>query len=158
MKISAQIITSFCILSASVALMPVGMDAAGRPPQAAIDPLNTTYLIEGRAVVLTDGRHEIPAAPGSAIKMQTAVFSRPVVGDLDGDGDEDAALPLTHNSGGSGTFYYAAAAINRNERYQGTNAILLGDRIAPMGIVIRSFHVFSIPPSSVLRHRIHRPR
>ena len=118
--------------------MPVGMNAAGRPDQAAIDPLNTTYLIEGKAVFLTDGRHEIPATPSSAMKMKTAVFGRPVVGDLDGDGDQDAVLLLTHDPGGSGTFYYVAAATNRNKRYQGTNAILLGDRISPMGIAIRN--------------------
>jgi hypothetical protein len=48
-------------------------------------------------------------------------------------------LLITHDPGGSGTFYYVAAAINVNKRYQGTNAVLLGDRIAPMDIGIWVF-------------------
>jgi hypothetical protein len=44
---------------------------------------------------------------------------------------------LTHDPGGSGTFYFVAAAINVSGRYQGTNTVLLGDRIAPMDIRIR---------------------
>lgn len=102
------------------------------------DPLNATYLIEGTPVGLTDGRSESPAAPGSAMKMMTAVRRQPVYGDLDGNGDEDAALLLVHNPGGSGTFYYAAAAVNVNGRYQGTQAVLLGDRIIPLDIGIRN--------------------
>ena len=66
------------------------------------------------------------------------MWGQPVYGDMDGDGDKDAALLLTRDSGGSGTFYYVAAAINVKGRYQGTNAVLLGDRIAPMDIGIRS--------------------
>jgi hypothetical protein len=50
----------------------------------------------------------------------------------------DAILILLHDPGGSGTFYYLAIAENRNGHYRGTNAVLLGDRIAPMDIRIRS--------------------
>lgn len=40
--------------------------------------------------------------------------------------------------GGSGTFYYAAAALSTGSGYQGTNAILLGDRIAPQSTQIEN--------------------
>ena len=101
-------------------------------------PLNTTYTIEGREIRLQNGRFEAAAAPGSATKIRTVVFGKPVYGDLDGDGDEDAALFLVHDPGGSGTFYYVAAALNVNGQYIGTNAELLGDRIAPQGVAIRN--------------------
>jgi len=105
--------------------------------QPAPDPLNTTYRIEGDSVALVDGRHERPAASGSAIKVRTTVWQQPVYGDLDGDGNEDAALVLIHAPGGSGTFYYVAAAINADGQSQGTNTVLLGDRIVPKKLAIR---------------------
>lgn len=108
-----------------------------RVDQTATDPLNATYWIAGQPVALADGRCEVPAAPGSATKTKTAVQGRPVYGDLDGDDDEDAVLLLTHDPGGSGTFFYVAAAINLNGRYQGINTIFLGDRISPMDVAIR---------------------
>ena len=62
----------------------------------------------------------------------------PVFGDLDDDGDEDAALILVYDPGGSGTFYYIAATLNENGVYRGTNAVLLGDRVAPHDVAIRN--------------------
>lgn len=37
---------------------------------------------------------------------------------------------MTQESGGSGTFYYLAAALGSKDKCIGTNAIFLGDRIA----------------------------
>lgn len=109
----------------------------GTDPTAS-DPLNATYWIEGEAVGLVDGRRERPAAPGSAITVHTLIWQQPIYGDLDGDGDVDAALLLIHDPGGSGTFVYVAAAINADGRYRGTNTVLLGDRIEPRRIAIRN--------------------
>jgi hypothetical protein len=105
---------------------------------AAADPRNATYTVEGRRITLRDGRYEEEAAPGSAAQAVTGVFGEPAVGDLEGDGDEDAVLILVHDPGGSGTFYYIAASVNENGRYRGTNAVMLGDRISPRQIVIRN--------------------
>ena len=138
MKIFIKIFVVLSMTSAAVFLGKGGGSAAAQLDQYAHDPLNATYLIEGVAVRLMDGRCELPAAPGSATKTRTAVLGQPVYGDMDGDGDEDAALLLTHDPGGSGMFYYVAVAINVNGRYQATNAALLGDRIASMDITIRS--------------------
>jgi hypothetical protein len=102
------------------------------------DPMNTSYTIEGQKVRLIDGRHETEAAPGSAAKIKTKVFGEPAKGDLDGDGDEDAALFIQQAPGGSGIFYYVAAALDRKGTYRGTNGVLLGDRIAPQTIQIRN--------------------
>jgi hypothetical protein len=103
-----------------------------------IDPLNASYTIEGRQVHLSTGHAEVEAAPGSATKIKTSVFGKPVYGDLDGDGDEDAALLFVHDPGGSGTFYYVAVAVNVNGAYRGTNAVLLGDRVAPQDLRVRN--------------------
>jgi hypothetical protein len=106
--------------------------------EAAVDPLNATYTLEGQKFRLIEGHNETQAVPASATKIETLVFGKPVYGDLDGDGYEDAALVLTHQPGGSGTFYYVAAALNRNSTYRGTNGVLLGDRISPQTIQIRN--------------------
>jgi hypothetical protein len=100
-------------------------------------PLEATYIIENRPIPLSRGRFEAPAAPGSAAKIQTTVFGRPAYGDLDGDGDLDVALVLVHSTGGSGTFYYVAVAIRQDDNFEGTNAVWIGDRIAPLGLEIR---------------------
>ena len=101
-------------------------------------PLNAAYIIEGKEVRLVHGRAEAEVAPGSATKIKTSVFGKPVYGDLDGDGDEDAALFLVQDPGGSGTFYYVAAALKAGDKYRGTKAVLLGDRIVPQTLEIRN--------------------
>ena len=138
MKIFIEFFAIFCIICAMVSMAKGGDDPADLWDQFATDPLNATYLIEGQAVRLTAGYCELPAAPGSAMKSRTAVWGQPVYGDMDDDGDTDAVVLLTHDPGGSATFYYVAAAINVNGRYQGTNAVLLGDRIGSVEITIRT--------------------
>ncbi|MFA6365545.1 MAG: hypothetical protein WCW78_04075, partial [Candidatus Paceibacterota bacterium] len=107
-----------------------------------MNPLNATYVIEGQSVTLVNGKAEVDIAPGSVTKIVTTVFGGPVRGDLNGDGKEDMALMLVQNPGGSGTFYYVAAAIN-NDGVKGTNAILLGDRIAPQNISIKNGQIMA---------------
>ena len=61
-----------------------------------------------------------------------------VYGDLDGNGDVNAALLFAHDTGGSGTFYYVAVAEYLNDHYRGTNEVRLGDRISPKDLQIRN--------------------
>ena len=113
-------------------------DCATTPEQKlAADAQNATYMIEGEEFTLVNGKAEKEIAPGSASKIITLYFGNDKAGDLNGDGRDDVAFLLTQNSGGSGTFYYVAVAINKEKGYQGTNAILLGDRIAPQTTEIR---------------------
>ncbi len=95
------------------------------------DPRNATYIIENTTVILHDGKADQAIAPGSASRVVTQYFGNEAKGDFDGNGLEDTSFLLTQNSGGSGTFYYVVAALQTKRGYQGTNAILLGDRIAP---------------------------
>ncbi len=98
-------------------------------------PLNATYLIDDQEIQLVNGNYEKVAAPGSTTKIKATIISDPVYGILNREGD--AALLLSYDPGGSGTFYYISVALNIKGRYQGTNAVLLGDRITPLGIMIR---------------------
>jgi NlpE C-terminal OB domain len=101
------------------------------------DVRSVTFEIDGAAVTLHDGHAEQPAAPGSRTQIVTDVFGTPVERDVDGDGDRDAVMFLVRDSGGSGTFYYVAATLATNEGVVGTNAPLLGDRIAPQSLEVR---------------------
>lgn len=92
---------------------------------------NATYVIDGQNIVLKNGLSEVEIAPGSASKIITRYFGNELKMDLDGDGREDVAFILTQERGGSGTFFYAVAALNTENGYVGSDGYLLGDRIAP---------------------------
>lgn len=92
---------------------------------------DAAYEVAGKRVQLTNGLSEVEAAPGSAAKIVTRIFGNEATGDLDGDGIADIGFVLTQSGGGSGTFYYAAAALRTAAGWTGTHAVLLGDRIAP---------------------------
>jgi hypothetical protein len=112
-------------------------------PTYAVDPQNASYSVESKTVPLIAGEASLEIVPGSASKAITQIFGAPTTGDLNGDGKIDAAVMLTQNSGGSGTFYYVAAAINTGKATQGTNAILLGDRIAPQTLEVRGGQIIA---------------
>ena len=86
-------------------------------PQVPVNSLkNATYTVDGKGIALT----------GSY-----AYFGNEAAGDLNGDGQADIAFIFTSQPGGSGTFYYVAVALHKDGGWTGTNAVLLGDRIAP---------------------------
>ncbi len=124
------------VFAIAVSTVPAGDNDTGPVNQFGNDPLNATYLIEGHAFHLSQGQSAKAAAPSSATRIKTTVLGKPVYGDLTGDGNKGAAVLLAHDPGGSGTFYYVAVALEVNHRYQGTNAVLIGDRIVPRNIVI----------------------
>lgn len=100
--------------------------------------LNTSYVLEKEIITLVNGVFEKPTAPGSAAMNKIQVLEQPVIGDLNGDGKEDAAICLINSPGGSGTFYYIAAVTRdgNTKNYQGTKAVFLGDRIQLLKISI----------------------
>lgn len=75
------------------------------------------YVIDGQKVKLGEGG--------------TVYFGNQISTDLNADGREDVVFILTQNTGGSGTFYYAVAALNTVSGYVGSDGYLLGDRVAP---------------------------
>jgi len=96
-----------------------------------VDFRNAAYSINGTSVHLVNGVAVTASAPGSASKTITQVFGNEATGDLNADGLPDVAFILTQDTGGSGTFYYVAVALKTLNGYRGTNALYIGDRIAP---------------------------
>lgn len=70
---------------------------------------------------------------GKLVKLggTTQYFGNELKTDLNDDGREDAVFLVTQNNGGSGTFYYAVAALNTPNGYVGSDGYFLGDRVAP---------------------------
>ena len=102
---------------------------------------NATYMIEDQPITLEDGLSEIAVGHNAMSKITTKYFGNVASGDLNGDGVSDVAFLLTQEGGGSGTFYYVVAALKTPTGYQGSDAILLGDRIAPQTTEIRNGEV-----------------
>jgi hypothetical protein len=115
--------------------LPAGKASLSRDALA-----NAEYLSEfassGKAR-LKDGVYREKAAPGSAIDIVIALADPYALGDLDGDGVEDAAVILIVESGGSGTFYYLCAVLNEDGTPLNEATLYLGDRIKIKDLSIR---------------------
>lgn len=96
-----------------------------------MDLKDAEYTIEGARIRLVDGVAETEAAPGSASKIVTRYFGNEVRDDLNDDGRMDTVFLLTQDRGGSGTFFYAVAALDTEAGIVGSHGYFLGDRIAP---------------------------
>lgn len=103
--------------------------------QSTFDGKNATFTIDGKSVTLAKSVSEVPQA-GSASKVTTRYFGNEATGDLTGDGLPDTAFLVTQDTGGSGLFYYAVVAIQTAGGYKTTNAVLIGDRVAPQSTYI----------------------
>ena len=115
---------------------------------------NAEFVIEGQRIKLADGPAEAET-PGSASRIVTRYFGNELKTDLNDDGREDVVFLLTQQRGGSGTFFYAVAALNTDAGYLGSDGYLLGDRIAPQATVVsrRPGHKNVI----VVSYQDHRP-
>jgi heat shock protein HslJ len=133
------------IVAAAVSLASCGESGRETPAQTVTSPAsaprsdhkNTEYTIAGRTIWLVDGVAEVAAAPGSAARVVTRYFGNEVLGDMNADGREDVVFLLTQETGGSGMFFYAVAALNLERGYVGSEGTLLGDRIAPQTTALR---------------------
>ncbi|MFC1724768.1 hypothetical protein ACFL4T_04010 [candidate division KSB1 bacterium] len=95
-------------------------------------------FIKGEKIKLKDGKYRKKYFPDSASELRVSLLEKHAVGDLNGDGIEDAAVVLISEPGGSGTFYHLAVLINENGKLRNIDSILLGDRIAINSIKIKS--------------------
>ncbi len=86
-------------------------------------------------------RKDVSDYKNATYQIGTRYFGYDSKGDLNGDGVEDVAFLLTEDNGGSGTFYYVVVALGTDTGYVGTNAIILGDRIAPQSTEIQNDEV-----------------
>lgn len=77
------------------------------------------YNIEGESMVVSN---------------QLQYFGNELLTDINDDGRDDVVFLVTYSPGGSGTFFYAVAALKTDRGYVGSDGYLLGDRIAPQTI------------------------
>ena len=94
---------------------------------------NATYTFEiyDEPIALTDGHWEgEPYVEGAASRpMVDYMEDSTMFGDLDSDGLEDAVVFLVESGGGSGSFVYVAAQLNRDGKPVDAGAVLIEDRI-----------------------------
>ncbi|MBI2624631.1 hypothetical protein HYW67_04080 [Candidatus Parcubacteria bacterium] len=109
--------------------------AAGRVSPLTAEMLrNTTYflqdLIGNEPLIFSDGQAHIgPETPdATAETYANARIVHIVLGDLDKDGIADAVVEIRTNLGGTGTFPYLVAVLNRAGKPQQGATLGLGDR------------------------------
>lgn len=90
---------------------------------------------------LKDGYFEETIAPDTATKTKIWLGKERVLGDLDGDKMQDAAVTLIVDSGGSGLFTYLSAIISRDEKSKPLDSVLIGDRIIVKSLLIKKREV-----------------
>lgn len=115
---------------------------------------NTQYVIEGRTIQFTNGMATLQPTGTAQIDQQHVAF-----GDLNGDGLGDAAVILTTQPGGTGTFFYLVALLDVNGSPSQAVTILLGDRISVQNLAVTNGEIsvqfltrgptepFSTPPT-----------
>ncbi len=109
---------------------------SGNPITSTADVHDATYIINGQPVTLKNGISTVTAAPGSASMIITQYFGNEVIHDFNNDGYPDRAFLITQTTGGSGTFYYVVAELNIPNGNIGSEAYLLGDRLAPQATTL----------------------
>jgi hypothetical protein len=131
MKKSGIILLTAMIIGSILLLTACTRETSDSKAEVIAGALNSTYLLGKESITLVNGVFEKKAAPNSSAVNKTQVWEQPIIGDLNADGIDDATVCLINTPGGSGTFYYIAAAIKdaNTKSYKGTNAVFLGDRI-----------------------------
>lgn len=80
-----------------------------------------------------DIEYTIDGGP-TIIGNQLQYFGNELVTDINDDGWDDVVFLVTYSPGGSGTFFYAVAALKTAGGFVGSEGYLLGDRISPQTI------------------------
>ena len=120
----------------ALALLAVLFTACGHSGQLDLPPVTQKLAVTlgDQSFTLVDG---VAERSGETVR---AVGDPVIGGDITGDGRPEAALLLTDDPGGSGTFYYAVLALSGTDSWRATNALPLGDRIEPQGIDFADGH------------------
>ena len=119
------------------ALSLLALGAYGEKAPSPVAPLteealrNASYQSEwptdGNAE-LTDGVYREKYMEGAASEIVVAMHPMFALGDLDGDGAEDAVVILVASGGGSGSFYSLEAVLNQAGNPHHVASAALGDR------------------------------
>ncbi len=83
-------------------------------------------LVDGSRYRLKNGIYESGQGLDNYISLKLVALA---LGDLNGDGQSEAAVILVSNFGGSGSFYEITVLVNRGQDLEQTNNLELGDRV-----------------------------
>lgn len=81
------------------------------------DYISATYELDGEAITLNTG--------------DATYFGNETFGDFNADGREDVAFLITREVEAGQQSFYAVAALNLEEGYEGMNAVFIGNNISP---------------------------
>jgi len=155
LTMSASIIIAACTPDAPAAVQPAALPTA-TPATVVAEPTatrpaarpltfealkNTEYpsdLTPAKKVRLANGKYEEAIQPGAASKIAVSLSQLYAMGDLNGDGVDDAAVVLVSNTGGSGVFYQLVAVLNEGGTPKPIAATMLGDRVKLESLTIKS--------------------
>ncbi len=139
-----RVLTALVIILWSILNVPAaaGGGGASQARGLTIEALeNSAYRLNGTEVRLGNGRY-VETRPESGKSLPPYDFMVELVaaalGDLNGDGISDAAVVLSWDGGGSGTFYYLAAVVDEGGTPVNVSTTYLGD-----GLGIRSVEISS---------------
>lgn len=97
------------------------------------DPSSTSFIFDDGTITLSGGKSENEETGEEISLLEERAF-----GDINSDKKNDAVVFLARSGGGSGVFIYAAAYVSGPVNYKGSNAVFLGDRIAPQTISVNN--------------------
>ena len=122
----ASLILAACGSSTEASSQDNQTDSSQPVAQAAQDPANAGYYIDGILYTLVNGELEQPIEESTAVnKFKLLEFK--ATGDLNKDGADDVAVVLTNDAGGTGTFYYLSIFTSGTPVVE--NTYNFGDRV-----------------------------
>jgi len=92
-------------------------------------------LLDGSKCRLKNGSYESGSGLDDYVRVKLVALA---VGDLNNDGQSEAAVILVSNFGGSGSFYELTVLVNRGQDLEQTNNLELGDRVEIKGLTIEA--------------------
>ncbi len=100
---------------------------------------------EGLFTDYKTGRYLISGTPMQLGMNGVRYFGNEVLADIDNDGDQDVAFLITQERGEDGVRFFLAGALKEEGGYRGSQAMMIGDNIAPQttewrdGLVLINF-------------------
>ena len=136
-----------CAISLAACSQPGSPPRGTRTQELSLAQLrNAEYVSQwtrsGKAP-LVNGQYREPAAPGAATEVIVRATDLYAMGDLDGDGSNDAVIVLESDPGGSGVFFDLVPVLNRQGSAEVLAPVPLGDRVAIHSVSLseRQVHV-----------------
>lgn len=129
---------------------PVRTDVAAPLDPAALESLTFDLDVVGEPVTLVDGQFYLPFVERLSAGVLVALSEMQAMGDLDNDGDDDAAVLLVADAGNDSMYIYLGVVINDDGRPVPVEAFELGDRVKVDNLQIEAGQV-------VVRMTTHAP-